>query len=64
MERLTQASLGREIFTKLKPKKIKSSQLCMRLDEDMLKRLKIIADKNKLNVTEAVRQILQNAIND
>lgn len=49
---------------KLKPKKIKSSQLCMRLDDDMMKRLRAIADKNKLNVTETVRQILQNAIND
>lgn len=49
---------------KLKLKKIKSYQLCMRIDEDMLKRIKSIADKNKLNVTETVRQILENAIND
>lgn len=47
---------------KLKTKKLKMCQICIRLEKDLLAQIQSIADENKLTVTEAIRQMIENAI--
>jgi predicted DNA-binding ribbon-helix-helix protein len=49
---------------KLKSKKLKTCQICIRLEKELLAKIQSIANENKLTVTEAVRQIIENTIAD